>query len=121
MKMNRHENLVNGVGLCSVPMYRMGMPAGFCDNLAYSERPDSPQYYNYCSGSYQRKDGRYNGHVPGLACPCHGGEKKERALNLCSYCKKCLADCDGDPKFGNGKGCDNVYECSKVEYYEPTN
>ena len=114
--MNTKE-LKNGVGKCSVPMYwGYGAPAGICGELAYSERPESEVYMNYCSGRMQRKDGRYAGYVPGLACPVHGGEKREKVLNLCSFCSKCIADCDGNPKFGTGYGNDNVYECDSVEY-----
>ena len=28
---------------------------------------------NYAAGEMQREDLRYNGYVPGLACPKHGG------------------------------------------------
>ncbi|KAA6329684.1 hypothetical protein EZS27_021532 [termite gut metagenome] len=111
-----HKNLTNGVGKCSVPMWRCGMPAGFCDEPAYSTRPESREYMNYCAREYQRDDNRYNGYVPALACPVHGGERKEKVLNLCDYCTKCIADCDGDPVFGHGKGNDNVYGCNRVEY-----
>lgn len=40
-------------------------------------------------------------------------EKREETLNLCSYCKEEFAECNGDPKFGIGKGNDNVYECKQ--------
>ena len=55
-----HRELTNGVGKCSVPMWCMGLPAGFCDADAYGE---------------PTKDGqaRYTGYVPALACPGHGG------------------------------------------------
>jgi hypothetical protein len=69
-----HHELTNGVGKCSVPMWRMGCPDGFCDKPAYGERPEPPYYYrNGWTGERCRSDGRYNGHVPGLACPAHGG------------------------------------------------
>jgi len=29
-----HKELTNGVGKCSVPMWRGGLPAGFCDQPA---------------------------------------------------------------------------------------
>ena len=48
-----------GRGLCSVPMFRgEGVPAGFCDTEAYGERDSRTQY---------------DGYVPALACPGHGG------------------------------------------------
>ena len=46
-----------GKGKCSVPMWCDGMPAGFCNELAYGE-------------PINHRRGRY---VPGLACPGHGG------------------------------------------------
>lgn len=54
-----------GEGKCSVPMWRNGLPAGFCDKVAYGE---------------QKPDGRlfsYDGYVPGLACYVHGGPQKK--------------------------------------------
>ena len=112
-----HTNLINGAGKCSVPMWTCyGIPAGFCNKPAYSARPYSEEYVNYCTGQMQRNDGRYNGYVPDLACPTHGGERKEKVLNLCAYCIKCIANCNGNPKFGNGVGSDNVFECDAVEY-----
>jgi len=67
MELNDH-----GVGKCSVPMWMDGIPAGFCDEPAYGERPPCQEYRN-SSGDMIRTDGRYNGYVPGLACPAHGG------------------------------------------------
>ena len=32
-----HQELVNGEGRCSVPMWMMGIPSGFCDALAYGK------------------------------------------------------------------------------------
>jgi len=58
-----HKELTNGKGKCSVPMWRNGLPAGFCDADAFG-RPT--------------KEGKlsiYNGYVPYLACPAHGGPK----------------------------------------------
>lgn len=59
-----HEELINGVGKCSVPMWRFGLPAGFCDEPAYGK---------------PTKEGRqlYSGYVPYLACPGHGGPAKD--------------------------------------------
>lgn len=62
-----------GIGKCSVPMWRMGLPAGFCDAPAYGEPPPSKRFMNYGAGEEQREDGRYSGYVPHLACGAHGG------------------------------------------------
>jgi len=69
-----HETLdENGVGRCSVPMWQMGAPAGFCDKPAYGKRPECKEWRNAYTGEMIRWDRRYNGYVPGLACPVHGG------------------------------------------------
>lgn len=74
---NHHEALdENGIGKCSVPMFMGGCPAGFCDEPAYGTRPPCAQWRNAYSGELLRMDGRYNGYVPGLACPGHGGPSK---------------------------------------------
>ncbi len=33
-----HTELTDGVGRCSVPMWILGVPAGFCDEPAYGEQ-----------------------------------------------------------------------------------
>jgi hypothetical protein len=76
-----HKELTNGVGLCSVPMWMGGMPAGFCNEPAYGERPHSPMRMNYPAGRMMRDDNKYDGYVPGLACPCHGGPPKPDVLH----------------------------------------
>lgn len=69
-----HEDAINGVlGRCSVPMWANGCPAGTCDSKAYGTRPPSRMWMNYGAGRMMREDGRYDGYVPGLACPTHGG------------------------------------------------
>ena len=72
-----HTELTDGKGKCSVPMWVGGCPGGFCDNDAFGERPDCEMYRDGYTGQMYRGDGRYNGYVPGLACPSHGGPKKE--------------------------------------------
>ena len=83
-KLNEH-----GIGSCSVPMW-MGMgdaPAGFCNKDAYGVRPESRMYHNYCRGGrLQREDGRYDGYVPALACPCHGGPRSRVFKDGDAYC-----------------------------------
>lgn len=69
-----HENACNGVlGKCSVPMWSMGCPAGTCENKAYGNRPFSRMLRDAWTGRAYREDLRYDGYVPGLACPVHGG------------------------------------------------
>lgn len=82
-----HRTLTNGVGKCSVPMWSGGCPAGFCDAPAYGERPPSKEYRVAWSGELKRMDGRYNGYVPALACPGHGGpEPKYHQGDPCAHC-----------------------------------
>ncbi len=63
-------------GKCSVPMWRMGMPAGSCDKPAWGRPSPCKQYYSYATFRMEREDGKYNGYVPDLACPAHGGPEK---------------------------------------------
>ena len=49
----------DGQGHCSVPLWMNGVPAGFCSAVAY--------------GPPEKRQNRYRGYVPGLACPAHGG------------------------------------------------
>lgn len=110
---NQNKELTNGAGKCSVPMWGGGLPSGFCDNDAYSGRPKGDSYNVH--GADFRLDGRYAGYVPALACPAHGGLKKEEVLNLCDFCKHHIATCNSKPKFGTGKGNDNVFECESFK------
>ncbi len=70
---DHHHTLTNGVGKCSVPMWCMGMPAGFCDEPAYGKPLPSRKFRDAHTGEVFREDGRYAGYVPGLACEGHGG------------------------------------------------
>lgn len=74
--LEHHEKLTGGVGKCSVPMWASGCPAGFCDNAAYGNPVPGGQFRDAWTGQMKRFDGKYNGYVPGLACPGHGGPKK---------------------------------------------
>lgn len=109
-----HHELENGIGKCSVPMWQMGCPAGFCDNEAYGGRPKC-NGYNDGYGNYCRFDGKYSGYVSGLACPAHGGPIKKVALHLCDYCQDDFGRCESNPEFGLGQGYDNVYECDSFK------
>lgn len=75
-----HRELTDGVGKCSVPMFCMGCPAGFCDEPAYGGPPKSPIIWSAGRERYVRADGRYDGYVPGLACVGHGGPRKPEGL-----------------------------------------
>jgi len=76
---NQHKELKDGVGKCSVPMWQMGIPAGYCGKSAYGE---------------PTKEGRrrYGKYVPFLACYYHGGPKnpvvphENDKLELCPHC-----------------------------------
>ncbi len=68
-----HQELTDGVGKCSVPMWMQGCPAGFCDRPAYGTPEPCQQSRDAWTGEMKRLDGRYNGYVPALACPAHGG------------------------------------------------
>ena len=74
-----------GRGLCSVPMWRMGLPFGFCDEEAYGERPPGRTHVRWDGYEY-RDDGLYAGYVPALACPGHGGPKSRVFKDGDQYC-----------------------------------
>lgn len=65
-----------GFGKCSVPMWSMGLPAGFCDREAYGE--PAKTYTHWSSHS--------NPYVPGLACPGHGGPNIRIFRDGASWC-----------------------------------
>ena len=65
MRLSKHHlELENGEGKCSVPMWRGGIPAGFCDKPAYGEQ--------------EAGQDRYKGYCGGLACYGHGGPKGKK-------------------------------------------
>ena len=75
-----HKELdMNGIGKCSVPMWAGGMPAGFCDKPAYGFPLPHETVRDY-HGRKIRTDGSYNGYVPFLACPLHGGPENQRKI-----------------------------------------
>ena len=74
--LDHHKTLDSlGQGKCSVPTWLCGCPAGFCDEPAYGEPPKCARVRSAYSGEMRRLDNRYNGYVPALACPGHGGPK----------------------------------------------
>jgi hypothetical protein len=88
MRGSEHHMQLNaeGVGKCSVPMWMGGCPAGFCDKDAYGKRLPSSAYYRHGAGRTVRSDGRYDGYVPGLACPGHGGPKSRVLKDGDAWC-----------------------------------
>lgn len=71
-----------GYGKCSIPMWQGGMPAGFCDHIAFG---------------FRTKEGkrRYDGYVMYLACYGHGGPQYNQSIpkdaphhfgDPCIYC-----------------------------------
>lgn len=82
----QHKTLnEDGIGLCSVPMWGGGSPAGFCDRPAYGLRPDMPTHRRW-DGFEWRDDGKYAGYVPGLACECHGGPSSRVFMDGNQFC-----------------------------------
>lgn len=62
-----HKELTDGIGKCSAPMWCNGLPAGFCDEPAYGKPTEEGKR-------------RYKGYVPYLACPNHGGPKRNEKM-----------------------------------------
>lgn len=82
-----HQTLdANGEGKCSVPMWFLGGPSGFCDEPAYGERPVCKTWRDPWTGETRREDGRYDGYVPSLACPAHGGPKSRAFMDGNAWC-----------------------------------
>ena len=72
---NNKELDENGEGRCSVPMWIDGVPAGFCNKVAYGK---PLPYETIVVGNRKVRVGAgYDGYVPFLACPEHGGPEKE--------------------------------------------
>ena len=95
-----------GVGKCSVPMWRCGLPAGFCDEPAYGKPTKCAIYRDGHTGELFRADGKYNGYVPGLACPAHGGPKgRQHWGNPCKYCGTPHDDVEPGPCPGRNENC----------------
>ncbi len=81
-----HEEVdAQGIGKCSVPMWMVGCPDGFCDKPAYGDRPPSTMHRRW-DGFMYRDDGRYIGYVPGLACAMHGGPTSRVFLDGDAWC-----------------------------------
>jgi hypothetical protein len=86
----KHEELVDGKGLCSVPMWSMGCDAGFCDEPAFGYRPETKEIFrDPYTGRDIRWDGKYAGYIPGLACPGHGGPTAKEMAHFGDPCQFC--------------------------------
>lgn len=88
MRLSKHHEELNeqGEGKCSVPMWSMGGPAGFCDEPAYGHRPPGKTFFNIHINETLREDGRYSGYVPALACPGHGGPTVRTFMDGNAWC-----------------------------------
>lgn len=87
-RLSAHHQHVDdsGAGRCSVPMFSgYGGDAGFCDRPAYGERPEGKTHRRW-DGFEWRDDGRYAGHVPGLACVAHGGPASRVYRDGAAWC-----------------------------------
>ena len=87
-QLNKHHEELDerGIGKCSVPMWGgMGMPAGFCDEPAYG-KPDPCEVYCDRQGQRRKLRGGYDGYVPALACPAHGGPTSRVFMDGNAYC-----------------------------------
>ena len=84
-------------GKCSVPMWRYpGIPAGVCGKDAFGPRPEPEYYWHNSGGERKRSDLKYDGYVPGLACPAHGGPPCpgfEIEPGVYSGCDQSAGDC----------------------------
>lgn len=70
-----HKSLdKHGMGRCSVPMWSVGVPAGFCDKPAYGKQCNVERI-RLPDGRLITVDGSYEGFAPALACPVHGGPR----------------------------------------------
>lgn len=66
-----NKQLIDGVGKCSVPMWKNSYPDGFCDEPAYgNEEEDQQRYGEWIGGIWCPK------YIPRLACYHHGGPKE---------------------------------------------
>lgn len=76
-----HKKLKDGKGKCSVPMWQMGVPAGFCNEDAFGP---------------QQEKWRHLGYAPFLACRGHGGPRCpgiEIEPGVYSGCDQSAGDC----------------------------
>lgn len=70
---NEHVTPVNGVARCSRPMWRGGLPDGFCDEPASGpQEPDQRRSGEFISGKW------FPSYVPYWACHAHGGPERPK-------------------------------------------
>lgn len=71
----QHLELTDGVGMCAVPMWCAGAPAGLCDRPAYGQQEPGQTRY----GDFDWARRRFiPGYCGGLACYAHGGPKERK-------------------------------------------
>ncbi len=87
---SKHHKELNerGEGKCSVPMWMGGVPAGFCDRVAYGNYINGEEFRDR-DGRLRRLDGKYNGYVPHLACFRHGGPELKDVAHKGDPCEFC--------------------------------
>lgn len=70
-------NDIEPKGKCSCPMWMGGLPSGQCDAPAWGKYIPGETRRDGWTGQVFRVDGGYDGYVPDLACPKHGGPKPD--------------------------------------------
>lgn len=60
-------------GKCTAPMWMGGCPAGYCGKPAWGRYIPGETFRDAWTGQVSRRDGKFHGFVPGLACQDHGG------------------------------------------------
>ena len=80
---NHRELDEDGVGKCSVPMWRDGFPDGFCDALAYGPQEKGQRRYGEVSLAWGKW---FDGYCSGLACYDHGGPKSRVFKDGNAFC-----------------------------------
>lgn len=69
-------------GKCSVPVWRMGSPSGFCDRPAYGQQYEFGSGYENPSwlrpGQWAGGGGRQRPYAPDLCCEAHGGPRSDQ-------------------------------------------
>lgn len=78
MRTSTHHEVVGPGSRCSVPMWNPG--ECFCDAPAHG-KPLKARMYRDQDGVFYREVRRFDGYVPALACPAHGGPSVEYGMD----------------------------------------